>query len=129
VGTHVETHAAAAAAPAVAFRVDGEPRRFSLAEMLEANADDAHVCGWLRAARPGDVLPGVVPVECIDAGALSDHARLLLDVAVRESREIRAIVRTSETVPLVEAVRVVVVERDHLRGEVERLRAELRGRA
>lgn len=49
----------------ISFRVDGEPRRYSLAEMFLANAEDDYVCDWLRDARPGDVLREIVEVECL----------------------------------------------------------------
>lgn len=50
---------------ALSFRVDGEPRRYSLDEMVVANAEDDYVLEWLRGARPGDVLREIVEVECL----------------------------------------------------------------
>ena len=47
------------------FVVDGE--RYSLAEMLDANAEDDVTCDWLRAAKPGDVFDDMHAerIECI----------------------------------------------------------------
>ena len=38
---------------AVQFEIGG--KRYSLAQMLEANDVDAECCEWLRSAKPGDV--------------------------------------------------------------------------
>ncbi len=51
----------------VRFVIDGSVS--TLAEMLAANAEDEHVCEWLRAARPGDVFDEFHGeyVECVAA--------------------------------------------------------------
>lgn len=47
------------------FVVDGI--RYTLAAMLEANADDPAVSDWCRTAKPGDVFPALVQCECVKA--------------------------------------------------------------
>lgn len=43
--------------------VDGAT--YTLAQMLEANADDADLCDWLRTAKPGDVFPAFIDCRCM----------------------------------------------------------------
>lgn len=55
----------------VAFEVAG--RRFSLAEMVEANASDADFCAWAREARPGDSFPDGEGCQCVWNDGLAER--------------------------------------------------------
>lgn len=48
-----------------AYAVEGAPWTFSVASMLAANSDAPEVCEWVLNAKPGDVLRGIVRVDCV----------------------------------------------------------------
>lgn len=55
---------------ATEFLIDGA--RYSLAEVLESNADSPEFCVWARRARPGDVFADIQRVECVAGDGCSD---------------------------------------------------------
>jgi hypothetical protein len=62
----------------VEFNVDGT--RYTLAQMLESNADDEHFCEWARTARPGDFYPGLIRCDCIAAGDFTEQDLIAIDL-------------------------------------------------
>lgn len=69
----------------VEFDVEGT--RYSLAQMLAANADDPTFCEWANAAKPGEYFPGIVGCQCLAAGDLSEAGLIAIDKAYARGKE------------------------------------------
>ena len=56
--------------PYVALWVEGarfvvDDRAYTATEMLDANADDQALCGWIRSAKAGDYFPDGAGCRCV----------------------------------------------------------------